>query len=101
MKKFKVKYSELFYEDLGLIVQYILEKSKSVRTARQFYEDVLACIEKRAFGADGYETFKPYIDALDYYRIYCGNYTIFYVINNDVMDVRRVLWSGVNMPQHF
>ena len=100
MKKYKIKYSELFYEDLGLIVQYILDKSKSVKIARQFYEDVLVCVEERAFGADSYETFQPYEDAPDYYRIYFGNYTVFYVIADDTMDVRRILWSGMNMPKH-
>ena len=99
MKKYKIKYSELFYEDLGLIVQHILDKTKSVKIARQFYENVLACVDERTFGADSYETFQPYEDAPDYYRIYFGNYTVFYIIADDTMDVRRMLWSGMNMPQ--
>ena len=94
MKKFKVRYGDMFFEDLEMIVRYILEQSGSVETARRFYVNALNCIEKRSFGADSYEVFHPYKNAPDYYRLYFGNYTIFYVIENNAMNVRRILWSG-------
>ncbi len=100
MKKHKISYSEFFYDDLRLITRHILKESGSVRIAKHFYEDVLGCIESRAFGAESYETFNPYEGAPDYYRIYFGNYTVFYVMADDVMDVRRILWSGMDIPQH-
>ena len=28
-----------------------------------------------------------------YYRIYVGNYTVFYVVIDDVMEVRRLIYS--------
>ena len=34
-----------------------------------------------------------------YYRIYVGNYTIYYVVIEDVMEVRRILYSKRNMEQ--
>lgn len=100
MLKYKVKYSDLFSDDLKTIVQYIFEKSGSADIARRFYTDVLRCVEERSFGADSYEIFHPYDGAPDYYRIYFGHYTIFYVIIDNEMDVRRILWSGRDMPNH-
>ena len=100
MIKYNVKYSDLFLEDLSAIVLHILNKSGSVETARRFYENVLAQVERRSFGADSYEIFHPYEGAPDYYRIYFGHYTVFYVISDNVMDVRRILWSGRDMARH-
>lgn len=94
MKTFNVKYSGMFFDDLKAIVQYIFEQSGHTETARLFYENVLDSIEKRAFGADSFEKFQPYAGAPDYYRIYFGHYTIFYVLSEDEMEVRRILWSG-------
>ena len=30
----------------------------------------------------------------NYYRIYVGNYTVFYVVIDDVMEVRRFIYSA-------
>lgn len=43
------------------------------------------------------EAFEPYHSAKDrqypYYRISVRNYTIFYVVIDDVMEVRRIVYS--------
>ena len=51
---------------------------------------------KRSFGADSYEPYYPYDDSPEYRRLYYGNYNIFYVIDGDDMDIRRILWSGTD-----
>lgn len=94
MKKYKVSFEEIFLQDLTEICLYIIDKSGSVETARRFYTDVLASIEHRSFAADSYEPFYPYPGSPRYFRLYFGNYTIFYVVENGIMDVRRILWSG-------
>jgi len=76
------------------ITLYILEQSESTEIPRRFYNDVLAEIEGRSFGADSYESYFPYEGSPEYRRIYFGNYTIFYVLDGNDMDVRRILWSG-------
>ena len=65
------------------IAQYILEKSVSAEIPRRFYNAV-------------YESYYPYDGSPEYRRIYFGNYTVFYVIDGDDMDVRRILWSGAD-----
>lgn len=96
MKTFNVRLAETFLWDMTDITLYILEHSESIEIPRQFYNDVLDSIEKRAFGADIYESYYPYDGSPAYRRIYFGNYTIFYVIDGEDMDVRRILWSGAN-----
>ena len=50
------------------------------------------------------EALEPYdgramVGKYPYYRIYVGNYTIYYVVIEDVMEVRRILYSKRNMEQ--
>ena len=94
MRIFNVRLAETFLWDMTDITLYILEQSESTEIPRRFYNDVLAEIEGRSFGADSYESYFPYEGSPEYRRIYFGNYTIFYVLDGNDMDVRRILWSG-------
>lgn len=96
MKTFNVRLAETFLWDMTDITLYILEQSESIEIPRRFYNDALAAVEARAFGADIYEPYSPYEGSPEYRRIYFGNYTIFYVLDGDDMDVRRILWSGTD-----
>ena len=96
MKNFRVRHSEDFLFDMIDITLYLLEQSANVDVPRRFYNDVLAYIEERSFGADSYEPYHPYEGSPEYRRLYFGNYTIFYVIKDDEMDIRRILWSGAD-----
>lgn len=95
MKQFKVRLTETFLGDMLDIMLYILEKSGSSDVSRRFYNEVLSTIDDQSFGADSYEAYHPYPGSPKYRRIYFGNYIIFYVIEDNWMDVRRILWSGV------
>ena len=93
MKTFNVRLAETFLWDM--------KKSVNTDIPRKFREDVLAAIEERSFGADSYESYYPYDGSPEYRRIYFGNYTIYYVIDGDYMDVRRILWSGADDSDNF
>ena len=67
-----------------------------VAVSKRFYDKTLQFIEERTFGADSYEPYFPYECSPEYRRLYYGNYTVFYVIDGDDMDVRRILWSGAD-----
>lgn len=95
MKQFNVRLTETFLGDILDIMLYILDKSGNPDVARRFYNEALSAIDDRSFGADSYESYHPYPGSPEYSRIYFGNYTIFYVIVDGCMDVRRILWSGV------
>ena len=98
MRKFEVAYADTFLEDLTAITMYVFEKSGSRDAATRFYNDILETIDNRSFGADCYEKYLPYDGSPEYYRIYFGHYTIFYVFRDGIMDVRRILLSGTDFP---
>ena len=57
-------------------------------------------IEKRSNNPEAYEKYISNRKRKNlYYRIYVKNYTIFYTIINDTMQVRRILYSKRNFKK--
>ena len=49
-----------------------------------------------------FEQFKSKKNRKDtYYRIYVGNYTVFYVVIDDVMEVRRLIYGKRDLDKLF
>ena len=88
------RYKPLFEEDLNGIVDYVAFRLKNPIAAEALVNDVQKAIQDRLSCA---EAFEPYHSAKDrqypYYRISVRNYTIFYVVIDDVMEVRRIGYS--------
>ena len=97
-KKYDVRFLPLFEEDLSGIVTYIAEHLKNPAAANKLIDDVESAIMKRSSCA---ESFEPYHSAKErkypYYRIYVGSYVVYYVVIDDVMEVRRILYSKRNV----
>ena len=87
-KKYDVRFLPLFEEDLYEIVAYITEHLKNPVAANKLIDDVENAIIKRSSCA---ESFEPYHSVKErkypYYRIYVGNYVVYYVVIDDVMAV--------------
>lgn len=100
-KHYKLRFLPLFEEDLNEIVDYIANRLKNPIAAEALVDDVQKAIQERLFCA---ESFEPYPSAREhqypYYRISVRNYTIFYVVIDDVMEVRRIIYSRRNLPEH-
>ena len=101
-KKYRLRYLPLFYEDLDEKVSYISEKLKNPKAASDLLDKVEKAILERLPIA---ESFEPYHSIRErrysYYRIYVGNYTIYYVVidddkENPIMEVRRFLYNRQN-----
>ena len=101
-KKYSLRYLPLFYEDLDEKVSYISEKLKNPKAASDLLDKVEKAILERLPIA---EFFEPYHSIRErrysYYRIYVGNYTIYYVVidddkENPIMEVRRFLYNRQN-----
>ena len=93
-KHYKLRFLPLFKEDLNEIVDYITHRLKNPIAAETLVSDVQAAIRNRLSCA---EAFEPYHSAKErqypYYRITVRNYTIFYVVIDDVIEVRRIIYS--------
>lgn len=99
-KKYKVKYLPLFYNDLDKITDYIVYKLNNEIVANNFVNELENEINKRAYNPEAYE---EYISTRKrqntYYTIYVKNYTIFYTVKDNTMEVRRILYSRRNFDK--
>ena len=93
-KKYKLRILPLFEDDLNEIVDYIRFRLKNPMAAQAFIDAVEAAVQERL---DCPEAFQPYPSLkkreYPYYGIPVRNYTVFYVVIDDVMEVRRICYS--------
>lgn len=93
-KRYELRMLPLFEEDLNEIVDYITFRLQNPIAAEHLVDDIEAAIRERLHCA---EAFEPYRSAKErqypYYRIQVRNFTIFYVVIGNVMEVRRILYS--------
>lgn len=93
-KTYKLKFLPLFAEDLLEITTYISSNLQNPNAAYKLVDEIEDAIDKRLenpFIFAPLNSKKPRINP--YYRIYVNNYTIFYVVIDDTMEVRRILYS--------
>lgn len=84
----------LFEDDLDEIVDYITYRLRNPQAAENLIDEVERAINERL---DCAESFEPYHSSRErkypYYRIQVKNYTIFYVVIDSTMEVRRIIYS--------
>jgi hypothetical protein len=69
--------------------------------ANALVDDVQQSIRERLSCAEAFEQFHSVKERqYPYYRIYVRNYTIFYVVIDDVMEVRRLLYNRRDLQEH-
>lgn len=93
-KKFTLKILSLFEDDLNEIVDYISINLRNPIAANKLVDDVEAAILDRLSSPLAFEPYSsknphPY----PYYRINIRNFSVFYVVIGDVMEVRRIIYS--------
>ena len=99
-KKYKIMYLPLFYEDLNSITDYIIHHFKNRTAAENLVDKLEKEICNRAFNPSSYEEYVSSRKRIDtYYRIYVENYTVFYTVKDDTMEVRRILYSRRNFDE--
>ncbi len=94
MKDYKLRFLSLFEDDLNRIVDYICFQLENPKAAYALADDVDKAIAKRLPYAESFEVYPTKKErGSHYYRIYVRNYTIFYVVIGEVMEVRRILYG--------
>lgn len=100
-KKYKLSILPLFEDDLNEILDYILYHLKNPIAAEHLVEEVEKAIQDRLPFA---ESFARYYSKKErrypYYRIPVKNFSIFYVVIGDTMEVRRILYSKRDFKKH-
>ncbi len=99
-KRYKLRFLPLFEDDLNEIVDYIAIKLRNPMAAENLVQQVQESIRERLNCA---EAFEPYPSQKErehpYYRIYVKHYIVFYVVIDDVMEVRRILYNRRNIQK--
>ncbi len=94
MKKYKLSFLPLFEEDLNEIVDYISTDLQNPSAADHLIDDIESAIYKRL---EAPLSSAPYPSSKKrphpYFRIKVRNFSVFYVVIDDTMEVRRVLYS--------
>ena len=94
MAKFELRYSPLFYEDLDKITDYLLFELKNELAAKTLVNNAEVAIKKRLsnpLNTAPYRSLgsRPH----PYRRILVGDYLIFYVVIDNTMLIRRILYG--------
>lgn len=97
-ERYKLSFLPLFEQDLNEIIDYISIDLNNPKAARKLVDDIEKAILKRL------ETplmYAPYESnkarKYPYYKIKVKNFLIFYVVIDDTMEVRRILYSRRNI----
>ena len=94
---FKLTFLPLFEEDLLKVTDYITNTLQNPSSDHRLVDDIELTIVKRL---EMPLSFAPYQSSkirnypnYPYYRINVRNFSIFYVVIDDTMEVRRLLYS--------
>lgn len=97
-KNYKLRFLPLFEIDLNDIIDYIVFELNNYDAAADLISEVERAIKRRL---DFAESFEPYPSAKQrehpYYRIRIKNYTIFYIVIDDVMEIHRIIYDRRNL----
>ena len=100
-KHYELRILPLFEEDLNEIVDYITYRLRNPVAANTLIDAVEAAIYKRLPFAESFEQYTSNRERrYPYYRIQVKNFTIFYVVIDNVMEVRRILYGRRNWKEH-
>lgn len=93
-KHYELRLLPIFEEDLNEIVDYICRELCNPIAAENLVDEVEKALYERLRCP---EAFEPYHSAkmrrYPYYRLPVKNYSVFYVVIDHVMEVRRIIYS--------
>ena len=100
-KRYTLRFLPLFEEDLNEIVDYIANQLQNPSAANNLVNDLEAAIMNRLPNAESFAPFRTAVKhPYPYYHIQVRNFSFFYVVIDDVMEVRRILYSRRDLTKH-
>lgn len=93
----RLVYAEMAALDIEEMWLDVLEKSRDVEIADQYRSDLLSAVrEKKRFPESGKPIVRKNGEFTGFYAVFFKKYGAFYRIEDDVMEVVRVLYLGSN-----
>lgn len=97
--QYTLRFLPLFEDDLNSIVDYISTQLQNPAAANNLVNEVEKAIFNRLPNAESFEPYNSIANHKNpYYYIKVKNYMIFYVVLDNVMEVRRIIYSHRNIP---
>lgn len=100
-KSYQLRYLPIFEQDLISTANYIANVLKNETAALRLIDDIEAAIMERL---NNPVAFEPYHSAKKrdhpYYRIYVRSYVVYYVMIDNVMEVRRLIYGARDTDRH-
>ncbi len=98
--RYTIKYTSTYINQFNSILNYIVNNLKNKIAAENFYNEVIKEIENRSKNPESFEKYVSIRKRKNiYYRIYVKNYTIFYTVTNNTMEIRRIIYSRRNFDK--
>jgi len=98
MKKYNIQYLPGFKQDLRNAKNYIADTLQNPEAARSLIDEAEKAILKRSEMPSSYEPIRLLYDPKHaYYRIYVKNFVVYYVVIDDVIEIRRFLYGKRNV----
>ncbi|MDQ7096633.1 type II toxin-antitoxin system RelE/ParE family toxin [Desulfosporosinus sp. PR] len=93
--RYSLRYIPRFEADFNEIVDYLVFKLHNPDAAKRLINKIEISIAERLSCPLSFEPFQSNRKRRNpYYRIYVDNFTIFYVVIDNVMEVRRILYRS-------
>ena len=97
-KQYVLRFLPMFEYDLNETVEYIRYHLGNPDAAMRLIDEVEVAVSKRLENPEAFEKFHSAKERqYPYYRIYVKNYIIFYVVIDDIMEVRRLVYNKRDM----
>lgn len=98
--QYKLTYLPLFYDDLAEAVDYISVKLQNPESAKKLIDLTEQAILNRLDKPTGFQPIQTKKQRkYPYYRIGVKNFSVYYVVIDNVMEVRRFLYSRRNISE--
>ena len=95
--KFRLEATPLFGMELEQALNYIETQLSNPAAADKLQADVEGAVRERLSAPMSFELVTSRVDREHpYYRIYVGNYIVFYCVIGNVMELRRFIYKGRN-----
>ena len=96
-KQYEIKYFPTFINQFNEILYYIVHNLENKDVADKLYKEVVKQIEKRSKSPTAFEIFKNTKDKnINWYKLRVKNFTIFYMVRNNSMEIKRIYYSKRN-----
>ena len=98
MRKYKIRYLPSFKQDLRDTKNYIADTLQNPEAAKSLIEETEKAIMKRSEMPLSFEPVQLLYDPQHpYYKIYVKNYVVYYVVIDNVIEIRRFLYGRRNV----